>query len=37
MMEKLKVRNVGVFEIHTLAELEHLANDEDSPLRLKLK
>lgn len=34
---KLKVRHVGVFEIHTFEELESMINDKDSILRRKIK
>lgn len=34
---KLKVRHVGVFEIHSFEELESMVNDKDSILRQKIK
>lgn len=34
---KLKIKNVGVFEIHSFDELESIVNDKDSELRIKFK
>lgn len=34
---KLKIKHVGVFEIHSFDELESMVNDKDSVIRIKFK